>query len=90
MKFCLIYVFSCYDSFLVATFFNKEAYQKTQNRNELMKKYDRRTVIGLTSHEMKYEKLSPKCQINVKYFCRIMTIAYTDGRVLEPVIFRTS
>ena len=55
-----------------------------------MKKYDRRTVIGLTSHEMKYEKLSPKCQINVKYFCRIITMACTDGRVLEPVIFRTS
>ena len=55
-----------------------------------MKKYDRRTVIGLTSHEIKYEKLSPKCQINVKYFCRIMTMAYTDGRVLEPVIFCTA
>ena len=55
-----------------------------------MKKYDRRTVIGLTSHEIKYEKLSPKRQINVKYFCRIMAMAYTDGRVLEPVIFRTA
>ena len=90
MKFRLICVFSSYDSFSVPAFFNKEAYYKTQNGNELMKKYDRRTVIGLTSHEIKYEKLSPKCQINVKYFCRIMAMAYTDGRVLEPVIFRTA